>query len=54
METQCVMVTEVQDFYKKRAELELDHSQKLDKLARTFQSKQKTDNQKRYDLCLFG
>ena len=52
MEGQCSMVHEVQDFFKKRAELELDYSQKLEKLAKSFQPKLKSDNQKRYVRCV--
>lgn len=47
MESQCAMVLEAQDFFRKRAEIELDYSQKLDKLARVYISKQKSENQKK-------
>ena len=47
MESQCSMVMEAQEFFRKRAEIELDYSQKLDKLARVYLSKQKSESQKK-------
>ncbi|XP_067937125.1 SLIT-ROBO Rho GTPase-activating protein 1-like isoform X2 [Watersipora subatra] len=47
MEAQCAMVSEVQEFFKRRADLELEYSQKLERLAKAYQPKQKNDNQKK-------
>ena len=47
MEGQCAMVQEVQEFFKKRAEAEQEYSQKLEKLAKNFNSKQKNEQQRR-------
>jgi len=41
MEGQCSAVTEIQEFLKKRGDLEQEHSKQLDKLVSTFQSKLK-------------
>lgn len=47
MEGQCAMVLEVQEFFRKRAEVEQEYSAKLDKLAKAFQAKQKTEQQRK-------
>ena len=52
MESQCSMVMEAQEFFRKRAEIELDYSQKLDKLARVYLSKQKSESQKKLVGCI--
>lgn len=46
MESQTSTVLEIQDFFKKRGEIEQEYSQKLDKLAKAFGAKQKTEKQR--------
>ena len=48
MEAQVALVAELQDFFRKRAELELDYSKSLDKMARSIQLRHKEQKQK-YD-----
>lgn len=43
---QATAVQDIQDFFKRRGELEMDYATKLDKLSKSFASKQKTDKQK--------
>lgn len=46
METQVAVVAELQDFFRKRAEVELDYSKNLDKLAKNLQLRHKEQKQK--------
>lgn len=46
MEAQVALVAELQDFFRKRAELELDYSKSLDKMARSIQLRHKEQKQK--------
>lgn len=46
METQVSVVSELQDFFRRRAEVELDYSKNLDKLSKTLQLRHKEQKQK--------
>jgi hypothetical protein len=46
MEAQVALVTELQDFFRRRGELELDYSKNLDKLAKSLQLRHKEQKQK--------
>ncbi|KAK7576048.1 hypothetical protein V9T40_012334 [Parthenolecanium corni] len=46
METQVAVVSELQDFFRRRAEVELDYSKNLDKLSKTLQLRHKEQKQK--------
>jgi len=46
LQCQVGMVCEVSEFFKKRAEIELDYSGKLDKLAKHFMTRQKAEKTK--------
>ena len=46
MESQVALVAELQDFFRRRAELELDYSKSLDKMARSIQLRHKEQKQK--------
>lgn len=46
MEAQVALVAELQDFFRRRAELELDYSKSLDKMARSIQLRHKEQKQK--------
>ena len=46
MEAQVAIVTELQDFFRRRGELELDYSKNLDKLAKSLQLRHKEQKQK--------
>ncbi|XP_046661965.1 SLIT-ROBO Rho GTPase-activating protein 1-like isoform X3 [Homalodisca vitripennis] len=54
METQVALVAELQDFFRKRAEVELDYSKNLDKLAKNLQLRHKEQKQKRDQWPLFS
>ncbi|XP_060814722.1 SLIT-ROBO Rho GTPase-activating protein 1-like isoform X4 [Bombus pascuorum] len=54
MEAQVAIVAELQDFFRRRAELELDYSKSLDKLARSIQLRHKEQKQKREHWPLFS
>ncbi|XP_018058318.1 PREDICTED: SLIT-ROBO Rho GTPase-activating protein 1-like isoform X2 [Atta colombica] len=54
MEAQVALVVELQDFFRKRAELELDYSKSLDKMARSIQLRHKEQKQKREQWPLFS
>ncbi|CAL7948837.1 unnamed protein product [Xylocopa violacea] len=54
MEAQVAIVAELQDFFRRRAELELDYSKSLDKLARSIQLRHKEQKQKREQWPLFS
>ena len=46
MEAQVSIVAELQDFFRRRAEVEMDYSKNLDKLWKTLQLRQKEQKQK--------
>lgn len=46
MEAQVGLVAELQDFFRKRAEAELDYSKSLDKLAKSLQLRHREQKQK--------
>lgn len=46
MESQVSLIQELQDFFRRRAELEIDYSKSLDKLAKTLQLRHKEQKQK--------
>lgn len=46
MEAQVALVAELQDFFRKRAELELDYSKSLDKMAKSIQMRHKEQKAK--------
>lgn len=46
MEAQVALLTELQDFFRRRGELELDYSKNLDKLAKSIQLRHKEQKQK--------
>ncbi|XP_065218066.1 SLIT-ROBO Rho GTPase-activating protein 1-like isoform X2 [Planococcus citri] len=54
METQVTIVSELQDFFRRRAEVELDYSKNLDKLSKTLQLRHKEQKQKRESWPLFS
>ncbi|XP_070151056.1 SLIT-ROBO Rho GTPase-activating protein 1 isoform X1 [Polyergus mexicanus] len=54
MEAQVALVAELQDFFRRRAELELDYSKSLDKMARSIQLRHKEQKQKREQWPLFS
>ncbi|XP_015584852.1 SLIT-ROBO Rho GTPase-activating protein 1 isoform X3 [Cephus cinctus] len=54
MEAQVALVAELQDFFRRRAELELDYSKNLDKMARSIQLRHKEQKQKREQWPLFS
>lgn len=41
VETQVLLTNELQDFFRKKAEIELEYSRNLDKLAKSFALRQK-------------
>ena len=43
LENHVAMLVEIQDFYKKRAEVELEYSKNMDKLVRQIVSRHKAD-----------
>lgn len=52
MEAQVALVTELQDFFRRRGELELEYSKNLDKLAKSLQLRHKEQKQKSVYLCI--
>jgi SLIT-ROBO Rho GTPase activating protein len=46
MESQVAVVAELQDYFRRRAEVEMDYSKGLDKLAKTIQLRHKEQKQK--------
>ncbi|XP_045027410.1 SLIT-ROBO Rho GTPase-activating protein 1 isoform X2 [Daphnia magna] len=54
METQISVVGELQDFFRRRAEVELDYSKNLDKLSRSLSARHKEQKQKREQWHLFS
>ncbi|KAK9497370.1 hypothetical protein O3M35_004702 [Rhynocoris fuscipes] len=54
METQVAIVTELQEFFRRRAEVELDYSKSLDKLVKGLQLRHKEHRHKREQWSLFS
>ncbi|XP_046457687.1 SLIT-ROBO Rho GTPase-activating protein 1-like isoform X5 [Daphnia pulex] len=54
METQISVVGELQDFFRRRAEVELDYSKNLDKLSKSLSARHKEQKQKREQWHLFS
>ncbi|XP_063238687.1 SLIT-ROBO Rho GTPase-activating protein 1-like isoform X2 [Bacillus rossius redtenbacheri] len=54
MEAQVALVAELQDYFRRRAEVELDYSKNLDKLAKSLQLRHKEQRQKREQWPLFS
>ena len=54
MEAQVALVAELQDFFRRRAELELDYSKSLDKMAKSIQMRHKEQRQKREQWPMFS
>uniref|UniRef100_T1IUP1 SLIT-ROBO Rho GTPase-activating protein 1 n=1 Tax=Strigamia maritima TaxID=126957 RepID=T1IUP1_STRMM len=54
METQVAIVAEIQDFFRRRAELETEYSKNLDKLAKSLSMRHKAEKQKREQWHLFS
>lgn len=54
LETQLALVTEIQDFFRRRAEVELEYSRSLDKLSRSLNMRHKAEKQKREQWPLFS
>ncbi|KAL0278858.1 UNVERIFIED_CONTAM: hypothetical protein PYX00_000549 [Menopon gallinae] len=54
MEAQVALVAELQDYFRRRAEVELDYSKNLDKLAKSLQLRHKEQKQKREQWPLFS
>ncbi len=52
METQISIIYELQDFFKKRAEVEMQYSRDLDKLTKQIAAKHKSEKSK-YDPFIF-
>ncbi|XP_015365720.1 PREDICTED: SLIT-ROBO Rho GTPase-activating protein 1-like [Diuraphis noxia] len=53
VEAQVSLVSELQDYFRKRAEVEMDYSKSLDKLAKSLQLRHKEQKQKREQWSLF-
>ncbi|XP_035784837.1 SLIT-ROBO Rho GTPase-activating protein 1-like isoform X2 [Anopheles albimanus] len=54
MEAQITLVQELQDFFRRRGEVELDYSKSLDKLAKSLQLRHKEQRQKREQWPMFS
>ncbi|XP_023705851.2 SLIT-ROBO Rho GTPase-activating protein 1 isoform X2 [Cryptotermes secundus] len=54
MESQVAVVAELQDYFRRRAEVELDYSKNLDKLVKSIQLRHKEQKQKREQWPLFS
>ncbi|XP_049830329.1 SLIT-ROBO Rho GTPase-activating protein 1-like isoform X2 [Schistocerca gregaria] len=54
LESQVSLVEELKDYFRRRAEVELDYSKNLEKLARTLQMRHKEQRQKREQWPLFS
>uniref|UniRef100_A0A1I7YFH6 Rho-GAP domain-containing protein n=1 Tax=Steinernema glaseri TaxID=37863 RepID=A0A1I7YFH6_9BILA len=53
-ETQVAIITELNDYLKRRAEIDAEYAKQLDKLARSFMQKQKNDKVKRETWSLYS
>ncbi|XP_062562763.1 SLIT-ROBO Rho GTPase-activating protein 1-like isoform X2 [Armigeres subalbatus] len=54
MESQISLIQELQDFFRRRGEVELDYSKSLDKLAKSLQLRHKEQRQKREQWPMFS
>lgn len=54
VETQVSLVAEIQDYFRRRAEVEMEYSRSLDKLARSLLARHKAERQKREQWHLFS
>ncbi|KAM7294509.1 SLIT-ROBO Rho GTPase-activating protein 3 isoform X2 [Ixodes scapularis] len=54
LETQVALVGEMQDYFRRRAEVELDYSRALDKMARTLMLRHKAEKPRREQWHLFS
>ncbi|XP_049541574.1 SLIT-ROBO Rho GTPase-activating protein 1-like isoform X1 [Anopheles darlingi] len=54
MEAQITLIQELQDFFRRRGEVELDYSKSLDKLAKGLQLRHKEQRQKREQWPMFS
>ncbi|XP_053677702.1 SLIT-ROBO Rho GTPase-activating protein 1-like [Anopheles nili] len=54
VEAQIALVQELQDFFRRRGEVELDYSKSLDKLAKSLQLRHKEQRQKREQWPMFS
>ncbi|KAL9702695.1 hypothetical protein quinque_006213 [Culex quinquefasciatus] len=54
VESQISLIQELQDFFRRRGEVELDYSKSLDKLAKSLQLRHKEQRQKREQWPLFS
>uniref|UniRef100_A0A336KSW8 CSON015368 protein n=1 Tax=Culicoides sonorensis TaxID=179676 RepID=A0A336KSW8_CULSO len=54
VESQVSLIQELQDFFRRRGEVELDYSKSLDKLAKSLQLRHKEQKQKREQWPLFS
>lgn len=54
MESQVSLIQELQDFFRRRGEVELDYSKSLDKLAKSLQLRHKEQKQKREQWPMFS
>lgn len=53
-DAQTSLLVELQDFYKKRADIELDYAKSLEKFSKQLAAKQKTDKQKKDGWSIFS
>lgn len=54
LETQSAIIMELQEFFRRKAEVEVEYSKNLDKLAKQFQLRHKTEKQKRETWMVFS
>ncbi|XP_067126010.1 SLIT-ROBO Rho GTPase-activating protein 1-like isoform X3 [Centruroides vittatus] len=54
METQVAIVAEIQDYFRRRAEVELEYSRALDKLSKSLMLRHKAEKQRRDQWHLFS
>lgn len=54
VETQVALVSEIQDYFRRRAEVELEYSRNLEKLAKGLTARHKAEKQKREQWHLFS
>ncbi|XP_069141663.1 SLIT-ROBO Rho GTPase-activating protein 1-like isoform X3 [Argopecten irradians] len=54
LEIQVAMVTEIQDFFRKKAEVEMEYSRSLDKLVKSTKFRHKQEKQKREHWSMFS
>ncbi|XP_064633392.1 SLIT-ROBO Rho GTPase-activating protein 1-like isoform X4 [Lineus longissimus] len=54
LEMQVAMISEIQEFYRRRAEVEQEYSRNMDRLVKTIMTKHKAEKQKRDQWPLFS